>query len=388
MRERRRARWESPLDRGREPASPRCASTASSARASTGTRPSEALAPRCRAMAFTLPIFGTPPDELSVMGLRAYVEAFMDAERVPPAIVVGNSLGGHVALDLALRAPERVRGLVLSGSSGLFERGFTRGVPHRPSAEFVREKMAEVFHDPAMVTPERVEEVRHCVNRRSYVMRVLQVSRSAKGYNLEDRLGEIQCPTLLVWGTEDRVTPRDVAIRFLEGIPSATIRLCARMRARAHARAILRRSHAPSRSFSTPSPRRPPPSREPPRAARPPPRLARRPPPSPDGGGLARSPPRPGTRAPRAGQPRPRHSVGARARVPRHPRGGRLPAPGPADDLPRRTPPRRAHHPRGARRPRPAGRANTAGDFGTTAATRTSRSRGGTPRHRRSGMTP
>ena len=70
----------------------------------------EAISPRCRAMALTLPIFETPPDDLSVTGLRAYVEAFMDAERVPPAIVVGNSLGGHVALDLALHAPERVRG--------------------------------------------------------------------------------------------------------------------------------------------------------------------------------------------------------------------------------------------------------------------------------------
>jgi len=185
----------------------------------------ELLAPRCRAMALTLPIFETPPDDLSVTGLRAHVEAFMDAERVPAAIVVGNSLGGHVALDLALHAPERVRGLVLSGSSGLFERSFTRGVPHRPSAEFVREKMTEVFHDPAMVTPEWVEEIRGHVNRRSYVLRVLQVSRSARRYNLEDRLGEIRCPTLLVWGTEDRVTPQDVAIRFLEGIPAATLRL-------------------------------------------------------------------------------------------------------------------------------------------------------------------
>jgi pimeloyl-ACP methyl ester carboxylesterase len=74
----------------------------------------EAISPRCRAMALSLPIFETPPDDLSVSGLRAYVEAFLDAERVPPAVVIGNSLGGHVALDLALHAPERVRGLVLS----------------------------------------------------------------------------------------------------------------------------------------------------------------------------------------------------------------------------------------------------------------------------------
>jgi pimeloyl-ACP methyl ester carboxylesterase len=185
----------------------------------------EALALRCRAMALTLPIFETPPDDLSVTGLRAHVEAFMDAERVPPAVVVGNSLGGHVALDLALHAPERVRALVLTGSSGLLERSFTRGVPHRPSAEFVREKMTEVFYDPAMVTPEWVEAIRGRVSHRSYILRVLQVSRSAKRYNLEDRLGEIRCPTLLVWGTDDRITPRSVAIRFLDGLPSATLRL-------------------------------------------------------------------------------------------------------------------------------------------------------------------
>ena len=52
----------------------------------------ETLAPRFRAMALTLPIFETPPDDLSVMGLRAHVEAFMDAERVPPAVVVGKGL--------------------------------------------------------------------------------------------------------------------------------------------------------------------------------------------------------------------------------------------------------------------------------------------------------
>jgi pimeloyl-ACP methyl ester carboxylesterase len=176
-------------------------------------------------MALTLPILETPPDDLSVSGLRAYVEAFLDAERIPPAIVVGNSLGGHVALDLALHAPDRVRGLVLSGSSGLFERGFTRGIPHRPSAEFVREKMTEVFYDPAMVTPEWVEAIRGIMSRRRYAMRVLQVSRSARRYNLEDRLGDVRCPTLLVWGMEDRVTPRGIAIRFLEGLPSATLRL-------------------------------------------------------------------------------------------------------------------------------------------------------------------
>jgi hypothetical protein len=64
---------------------------------------------------------------------------------IPRAVIGGNSLGGHVALRLALKHADRVSGLVLTGSSGLFERGFTSGVPHRPDRAWVRRKMEEVF---------------------------------------------------------------------------------------------------------------------------------------------------------------------------------------------------------------------------------------------------
>jgi pimeloyl-ACP methyl ester carboxylesterase len=185
----------------------------------------DALASGYRAIALTLPIFELPPDDVSVGRLRAHVAAFLDDERVGPAVVVGNSLGGHVALDLALHAPGHVRALVLSGSSGILERSFTRGVPHRPSPDFLREKMAEVFHDPAMVTSEWVDVIHGRIRQRSCALRVLQVSRSARRYNLEDRLGEIDCPTLLLWGLEDRITPQEVALRFLRGIPHAAMRV-------------------------------------------------------------------------------------------------------------------------------------------------------------------
>jgi pimeloyl-ACP methyl ester carboxylesterase len=51
-----------------------------------------------------------------------------------------------VALEVALSYPDRVAGLILTGSSGLFERGFTRHVPHCPTTEYVRQKMEEVFY--------------------------------------------------------------------------------------------------------------------------------------------------------------------------------------------------------------------------------------------------
>lgn len=188
----------------------------------------EALGPGWRGMALTLPIFEMPPDDLSVASLRRYVEDFLECERVPSAVLVGNSLGGQVALELALHAPARVRALLLTGSAGLLERTATRTVPHRPSSAFVRERMAEVFHDPSLVTPAWVESVRELVGQRSYALRVLQITRSARRSNLEARLGQVRCPTRLVWGTHDRITPVAEARRFLRGIPGADLRLIPR----------------------------------------------------------------------------------------------------------------------------------------------------------------
>ena len=111
------------------------------------------LSGRCRPMALSLPLFEPWLPEASIEGLIDHVRGFLDALEIPRVVLAGNSLGGHVALRVALAAPERVSGLILTGSSGLFERGFTRGVPHHPTAEFVRERMEEIFFDPTFVTP-------------------------------------------------------------------------------------------------------------------------------------------------------------------------------------------------------------------------------------------
>jgi 2-hydroxy-6-oxonona-2,4-dienedioate hydrolase len=177
----------------------------------------------CRPMALSLPIFEPWLSEPSLEALVGHVRAFLDALEIPRVILGGNSLGGHVALRVALAAPERLSGLILTGSSGLFERGFARGVPHRPTAAFVREKMEEVFHDPALVTDEWVESVRRLVTAPRSAMRVLRFARAARRDNVEARLAEVRPPTLLVWGREDRITPPDVAERFRRLIPDAVL---------------------------------------------------------------------------------------------------------------------------------------------------------------------
>jgi pimeloyl-ACP methyl ester carboxylesterase len=183
----------------------------------------ETLGEFCRPIALALPIFDAGLTDVSVPGLADYVRRFMEALELPPSVVVGNSLGGHVALELALAQPGWVAGLILTGSSGLFERTFTRKVPHRPTAGYVRARMEEIFYDPTLVTPEWVESIRRIVTTRHLALRVLHAARAAKRHNVEERLGDVRAPTLIVWGKEDRITPPEVAERFHARIPGSQL---------------------------------------------------------------------------------------------------------------------------------------------------------------------
>jgi pimeloyl-ACP methyl ester carboxylesterase len=181
----------------------------------------ETLGKLWRPIALELPIFDAGLVDVSVPGLADYVRRFMETLELPPSVVGGNWLGGHVALELALSHPGWVTGLVLTGSSGLFERTFTRRVPHRPTAGYVRSRMEEIFYDPGLVTPQWVESTRHIFTTPHLAVRVLRAARAAKHHNAEERLGDIRVPTLIVWGKEDRITPPEVAERFHTRIPGS-----------------------------------------------------------------------------------------------------------------------------------------------------------------------
>src|SRR3984893_9592406 len=183
----------------------------------------EALDRVCRAIALSLPILEADLPETSIEEVGRYVVRFLDALDIPKAVIGGNSLGGHVALEMSVSLRERVSGHILTGSSGLFERSFTRGVPHRPTDAYVRQKMEEIFFDPRLVTPEWVESVRRTVTTPASALRVIRFARAAKRHNLEDRLGSIEAPALLVWGMDDRITAPEVADRFHALLPESRL---------------------------------------------------------------------------------------------------------------------------------------------------------------------
>jgi pimeloyl-ACP methyl ester carboxylesterase len=159
----------------------------------------------------------------SVDELVEFVRRQIDAAGAHRVVVVGNSLGGHLAIRLALASPERVSGLVLSGSSGLFERGLENGVPRRPERPWVASKIAEVFHDPAFASPGLIDETHSVLLERRRYLSLVRLARSAKQENLSGVLPALALPTLLLWGAEDRITPPETARDFERLVPGSRL---------------------------------------------------------------------------------------------------------------------------------------------------------------------
>ncbi len=170
-----------------------------------------------------LPVYDLPLNQTSVSGLTSYVHGFLCATGIENAVFAGNSLGGHIALLYTLTHQEKVAALILSGASGIYEVSMGTSTPRRHDREFIRERAAVTFYDPVHASDELVDEMLELVNDRSRVVRLIKMARSTKSETVADRLGEIERPTLLVWGRDDAITPPDVAQRFNEGIPRSEL---------------------------------------------------------------------------------------------------------------------------------------------------------------------
>ena len=171
-----------------------------------------------------LPVYDMPLLQATVPGLVAYVENFVDKLQLSTEFtLLGNSLGGHVALVYTLKNPSRVRRLVLTGSSGLFEDGMGGSFPKRGDYNFVRERVGYTFYDPSVATKELVDEVFAVTNSNAKCLRMISIARSAQHHNLAGDLHRIAVPTLLVWGLNDTITPPPVAHDFERLLPHAEL---------------------------------------------------------------------------------------------------------------------------------------------------------------------
>jgi pimeloyl-ACP methyl ester carboxylesterase len=197
-----------------------------------------------RVIAFDLPGFGAsepPRSKISIPGYGGLVDALLDRLGVGPAVFVGNSMGGFIGAEVAIQYPARVQRLVLVSAAGLtveYQRneralgalrfgqrlllawgGFvgarSEAIASRPRAR--RLLMRLVVHDAdRLPAPLIAEQVRGAANPG-----FVDALDALTDYPIRARLGEIACPTLIVWGTEDRLVPVRDAAEFERLIPDA-----------------------------------------------------------------------------------------------------------------------------------------------------------------------
>lgn len=170
-----------------------------------------------------LPLYELPLLTTGVKSLAKFLHKFIKYKKLEQVTLLGNSLGGHVALVLAISNPEDVKAMVLTGSSGLYENSFGGTFPRRESYDFIKEKVEFTFYDPAIATKELVDEVFETVNDRNRVIRILAMAKSAIRHNMSKELYKITIPVCLIWGREDKITPPEVAVEFHQLLPNSEL---------------------------------------------------------------------------------------------------------------------------------------------------------------------
>lgn len=170
-----------------------------------------------------LPIYTQSLLKTNVKNFAKYLYDFIEFKGFNEVILLGNSLGGHIGLYHTKLYPEKVKCLIITGSSGLYESAMGGGYTKRSDYEVIKKKAEFVFYDPAVATKEIVDEVYETVNNRNKLIKTLAIAKSAIRHNMAKDLPKMTVPTCIIWGKNDNVTPPEVAEEFHSLLPDSEL---------------------------------------------------------------------------------------------------------------------------------------------------------------------
>ncbi len=170
----------------------------------------------------SIPLYELKKSDLTIPRLAEWLNKFIEELDIKDPILLGNSMGGHIALEYTHKFSSKVKALLLAGSSGLLEYDFGSTFPKRKSREYLKEKANMTFYED-LADDVIVDELMAVVNSRKKILSLLKITRSTHSFNMEDKLPKIKQPTLLVWGKQDIVTPPKVAKQFHDLLPNSEL---------------------------------------------------------------------------------------------------------------------------------------------------------------------
>jgi pimeloyl-ACP methyl ester carboxylesterase len=171
-----------------------------------------------------LPTYEVPIKEANLEGLNQFIEDFIQFKKLDSFNLVGNSLGGHLALLYTLAYPQKVKKLILTASSGLYENTMAGSFIKRRNYEYIEGLTRHTFYDPHTIPLVYIDEIYRVLQDTNKAIRILNIARSAQRHNLAKHLSQIQIPTLLIWGLNDTITPPAVAHEFHMLLPNSRLR--------------------------------------------------------------------------------------------------------------------------------------------------------------------
>jgi pimeloyl-ACP methyl ester carboxylesterase len=194
-----------------------------------------------RVVAMDLPGFGLsemPSETITIELYGRVVAEMLRRLDAAPAVMVGNSMGGYVSSEVAIRAPEVVERLVLVASAGVSQMDLAErplvgmakatgllatGNAAQMRASAMRPRLRHWFLSMVARHPSRIkadaafEAMMKGVNKPGFEPALVANLR----YDFRDRLPHIGCPVLVVWGAKDMIIPVRDADRFVDLIPGA-----------------------------------------------------------------------------------------------------------------------------------------------------------------------
>lgn len=170
-----------------------------------------------------LPIYAMSLLKTNIKSFAKYLHDFIEFKKLDDVILLGNSLGGHIGLYHTKLYPDKIKALIITGSSGLYESAMGGGYTKRSDYEVIKKKSQDVFYDPAVATKEIVDEVYKTVNDRTKLIKTLAIAKSAIRHNMAKDLPKMKTPTCIIWGKNDTVTPPEVAEEFNSLLPDSDL---------------------------------------------------------------------------------------------------------------------------------------------------------------------